>query len=696
MEDRKVMIEDFRRLEDAILGLKQPSKVSLVRRVIIGLLAPVMVFSCSVALALIAAASVGVQQVNAQTALTIGVPTSDNFSTSGDANYYEVVVGAGQTLSIVLDGSSDASYNQNQVYVRYGDLPTTTVYDFVGVLSDSPDQAVLISNTLAGTYYILAYCSYYNGWGDPFGYTITVHSSNTFPTLTTGVTSDDQMETSGDSNWYQVVVGAGQTLSIVLDGSSDASYNQNQVYVRYGDLPTTTVYDFVGVLSDSPDQAVLISNTLAGTYYILAYCSYYNGWGDPFGYTITVDVNGGANSSPSQPSNVSPVNTATDISLTPALGGSAFSDPDAGDTHAASQWQITATSGSYTSPVFDSGVDTANKTQITVPSGKLIYNTTYYWHVKYQDSHGNWSDWSAETSFTTTSSTSSLNAPPNRPTNVFPSNGATDITSNPTIVSSAFSDPDSGDTHAASEWQVRFGTSDYYTYTDVSNLTSIPVPSGILSLSTTYYWRVRYQDNHGNWSDWSSETSFTTEDTASQPPIEPSNVSPINGATDVSLAATLRSSAFSDSDSGDTHAASQWQITTSAGDYSSTVFDGGRDVSNLTQLGVPSGVLNATTTYYWKVRHQDNHGNWSDYSAETSFTTGSDGNGGGDGSTTNDRSFFYVIGAACGGVVLIGASTGYLWRRRRAAALMAPYMQQLKQWEDGGYDVSDFKKKWFE
>jgi hypothetical protein len=32
-----------------------------------------------------------------------------------------------------------------------------------------------------------------------------------------------------------------------------------------------------------------------------------------------------------------------------------------------------------------------------------------------------------------------------------------------------------------------------------------------LTYSTTYYWRVRYQDNGGAWSDWSSETSFVTE-----------------------------------------------------------------------------------------------------------------------------------------------------------------------------------------
>jgi parallel beta-helix repeat protein len=103
--------------------------------------------------------------------------------------------------------------------------------------------------------------------------------------------------------------------------------------------------------------------------------------------------------SPRQPSNIFPRDGATGLSLTPTLESSAFSDHDPGDTHAASQWQITTTAGNYTSPAFDSGADTGNLTSMTVPAGTLSYST-YYWHVRYQDSHNQWSTWSGETSFT--------------------------------------------------------------------------------------------------------------------------------------------------------------------------------------------------------------------------------------------------------------------------------------------------------
>jgi len=134
----------------------------------------------------------------------------------------------------------------------------------------------------------------------------------------------------------------------------------------------------------------------------------------------------------------------------------------------------------------------------------------------------------------------------------------------------------------------------------------------------TYYWRVRQQDSRGGWSDWSEETSFAT---LNQPPDQPTNISPADGATGMSLTPTLETSTFSDPDPGDTYAASQWQITTMSGDYSDPVYDSGNDISDSTYLSMASGTLEANTTYYWRVRYQDNHGVWSEWSDETSFST---------------------------------------------------------------------------
>jgi len=104
-----------------------------------------------------------------------------------------------------------------------------------------------------------------------------------------------------------------------------------------------------------------------------------------------------SDASPGTPANASPSNGAADQSASSVLTASAFSGTD-NYSHIASQWQMTATLGEYTSPVFDSGEDIENLISITVPS-PLIPNTTYYWRVKHKNSDGNWSDYSSETSF---------------------------------------------------------------------------------------------------------------------------------------------------------------------------------------------------------------------------------------------------------------------------------------------------------
>jgi hypothetical protein len=105
---------------------------------------------------------------------------------------------------------------------------------------------------------------------------------------------------------------------------------------------------------------------------------------------------------PEKPTNLSPPNGASRISLTPTLTSSAFSDPDPGDRHLASQWQLDDNSD-FSSPEIDSGITSLNKTTMNVPSGKLTYSTTYYWRVRYEDSDSFWSEWSDATSFTTRS-----------------------------------------------------------------------------------------------------------------------------------------------------------------------------------------------------------------------------------------------------------------------------------------------------
>ncbi len=107
-----------------------------------------------------------------------------------------------------------------------------------------------------------------------------------------------------------------------------------------------------------------------------------------------------ANTVPNTPSNVSPPNGATNVSVTPTLQASVFSDPDpacVGDAHAASQWQVLSAIGTS---VADSGTDIVNKVSWTVPSNTLYYGSNYQWQVRYRDSRDGWSSYSTRTWFT--------------------------------------------------------------------------------------------------------------------------------------------------------------------------------------------------------------------------------------------------------------------------------------------------------
>ena len=87
-------------------------------------------------------------------ALTLGQPANATLN-EGQAAYYKVVVGAGQTLQISLTSNNASAFNE--LYVSYGTMPTRTQYDFRYSQPFEPNQQVTVPTTQAGAYYILAY-----------------------------------------------------------------------------------------------------------------------------------------------------------------------------------------------------------------------------------------------------------------------------------------------------------------------------------------------------------------------------------------------------------------------------------------------------------------------------------------------------------------------------------------------------------
>jgi hypothetical protein len=185
--------------------------------------------------------------------------------------------------------------------------------------------------------------------------------------------------------------------------------------------------------------------------------------------------------------------------------------------------------------------------------------------------------------------------PPYVPNNPNPINGTTGISPVNAILSWLGGDPDPGDNVT---YDVYFGgwSSPPLLVVNITN------PSyafnTTLNYTTTYYWRIRAWDNHGNYT-FGPEWNFQTE--INNLPYPPSNPNPANGATGIPIIDTILSWWGGDPDPGDTVTYDLY-----FGNYTSPPLIAG----NLTNASYALGELNPSTTYYWRIKAWDNHGNY--------------------------------------------------------------------------------------
>jgi hypothetical protein len=182
--------------------------------------------------------------------------------------------------------------------------------------------------------------------------------------------------------------------------------------------------------------------------------------------------------------------------------------------------------------------------------------------------------------FGTSSGVSEFSTPPDAPTLSLPSNGATDISTSPTLI-----------------WNISVGATSYTLQVSlVSNFSSFVFNQNVGNVmnkqisgcleATKYYWKVNAANLEGT-SVWSSVWNFIT---TALPPDAPTLSLPLNGATDISTSPTLI-----------------WNISVGAtsytlqvslvSDFSSFVFN--QNVGNVMNKQI-SECLEATK-YYWKV-----------------------------------------------------------------------------------------------
>ena len=200
------------------------------------------------------------------------------------------------------------------------------------------------------------------------------------------------------------------------------------------------------------------------------------------------------------------------------------------------------------------------------------------------------------------------NEAPNAPTNPNPNNGATNINLNPTL-SWTGSDPD-GDTLT---YDVYFGTNPSPTNRVANDISQNSYQVTTPNYETTYYWKVVAND--GEFETSSNTWSFTTKEEdipENHGPNDITNLSPINGATNININPTF--SWFGDDPDGD-----ELLFTV----YLSTETPLGPEhivSENQTEMTYQPSTLNYNTVYYWGVLARDPSGLYRT-SATLSFTT---------------------------------------------------------------------------
>jgi hypothetical protein len=251
---------------------------------------------------------------------------------------------------------------------------------------------------------------------------------------------------------------------------------------------------------------------------------------------------------PSQASNPSPANSATDVSVTADLSWTAGSGATSHDVYFGTS-----------SP----GASQGNQTATTFDTGTMSNDTTYYWRIDEINAGG--------TTTGTVWSFTTIVAAPSQATNPSPANSATDVSITADLSWTAGS--------GATSHDVYFGTSSPGTFQ--GNQTATTFDTGTMSNNTTYYWRIDEVNAGGTTTGnvWSFTTIVAAPSAASSP-------SPANSATDVSITADLSWSAGSGATSRDVYFGTS-SPGASQGNQTATTFDTGTMANN--------------TTYYWRI-----------------------------------------------------------------------------------------------
>jgi len=417
--------------------------------------------------------------------------------------------------------------------------------------------------------------------------------------------------------------------AVTTDGVAPGTHQSSdwQINTSNGFESASFVYnqnDTVNITSLTVAASTLASNT---TYYMRT--RHRDTLGNISNWSQVAEFNTGAQVD--QPTIT--VNSPT--TLNPIVASSVYSGVN---VHSRSDWQI-STAQNFSSILGELLDSPSSLTQWNpADQATLTHDTLYYVRVRYKDNVGQYSLWSAATSFYTDTQTN-VSPQIDRPSILTPANASSGNSLTPTFTSSTFVGSNNA-THVSSTWQVGFsptfgsssstppgaiGTTSaqisntggliYQAADDINNKTTITIGNGILEEGKTYYLRVRYQyvdlQNVTWYSEYSEPIYFTTIDVPGE--IQCPFVSSITESTIYDRMDVVSSGFVATQTTGQTHTYSDWEVATDVG-FTNVVIVATNDSVNKTTFPIPTDSIRPSTNYYVRTRYY-NGSIWSAFSA---------------------------------------------------------------------------------
>ena len=176
-----------------------------------------------------------------QTNLTLGTPYQGTLAGSGQALLFVVNIPTVEPL--VVDFQDNTSSDQDEVYLKYGALPTRSEYDYRDSKLAAANQQVTVPSAPPGTWYILLYADLATSGST---YTITANSGSSL----LGVTP----------------TASGNSADVVLTLSGTGFSSQSTVSLVGPDGTTYPLSDATDVTTTEMMATIPANTVPAGTY----------------------------------------------------------------------------------------------------------------------------------------------------------------------------------------------------------------------------------------------------------------------------------------------------------------------------------------------------------------------------------------------------------------------------------------------